>query len=213
VESSTAAWRYDRERLASARSRGVSTRVIAPTVEPVPLDLFQRHTRGAEASSEMDLWLIRLQAAREYVERYTGRALLQQTWAYTVDALEDWAAPLLLPVAPVMAITSITVTDPTDTATVITGASYRLETGSEPARIVLDTDIGYWVPNPRAYSTLSVLYTAGYGTAPDDVPAVFRHVIMLLASEFSERLEAATDLKLMEVPFCMRLLDSYVLYR
>jgi uncharacterized phiE125 gp8 family phage protein len=161
----------------------------------------------------MELWSIRLQAAREYVEQYTGRALLQQTWSYTVDALCDWTAPLLLPVAPLMAVTSITVTDPTDAATVIAGASYRVETGSVPARIVLDADIGYWVPNPRTYSTLTVLYTAGYGTEPDDVPAVFRHVIMLLASEFSERLEAATDLKLMEVPFCMRLLDSYVVYR
>lgn len=83
----------------------------------------------------------------------------------------------------------------------------------DPGRIVLDTDVGFWVPNPRTYSTLTVLYTAGYGTAPDDVPAVFRHVIMLLASEFSERLEAATDQKLMEVPFCMRLLDPYVVYR
>lgn len=206
------AWRYDRDRLASARSRGVSTRVVAPTVEPVDLDLFRAHARMPESSSEMELWLIRLQAAREWVERYTGRALLQQTWSYTVDALCDWSAPLLLPVAPLIAVTSITVTDPTDVGTVLAGASYRVEAG-EHGRVVLDTEVGFWVPNPRTYSTLTVLYTAGYGTSPDDVPAVFRHVIMLLASEFSERLEAATDQKLMEVPFCMRLLDPYVVYR
>ncbi len=206
---------YDRERLDAWRTRGVSKLVTPPDVEPLDVDLLLRHSnRDDNIRLDADLMPLRIQAAREFVERYTGRALITQTWSYTVDWLTDWSGYLLLPRVPLIDVTSITTTDSENVAAVLATSTYRVEAQSEPGRLVLNTGTSFWSSAPRQYSSLAVVYRAGYGAAAENVPATLRHVIMLLASEFSERLEAASDLTLGEVPFGIRsLLDPYVVIR
>jgi uncharacterized phiE125 gp8 family phage protein len=205
--------RLDRDRLEAWRARGASQLVTPPAVEPVDVDLLLRHSnRPNDSRLDYDLMPLRIQAAREWVEQYTGRALITQTWRYTVDYLTNWSGLLLLPKSPLIDVTSIIATDPEDVETTLSASDYRVEAAA--GRVLIDTAVGYWVTNPRQYAALSVTYRAGYGATAESVPATFRHVIMLLASEFSERLEAASDLKLADVPYGVKaLLDPYVVVR
>lgn len=61
-------------------------RVSGPEIEPVTLDEMKRHLRAYDSVSEEDADIEALiTAAREWVEDYTGRALVDQTWRLTVE--------------------------------------------------------------------------------------------------------------------------------
>jgi len=202
----------DRDRITAWRTRGVSTRVVAPTFEPVDLEFVKLHSRidttDGDAVVEM-----RIQAAREWCERYTGRAFLKQTWDWTItDSDITHAGPILLPVVPVISVVSVTSYDAAGTGTVMSNTLYFVDTASVPARVLLNEGSS-WPSGLRLHNSLIVRYLAGYGTDgldPEQVPVAIRQAILLLASEFNERNEAATDLKLAEVPFGVcALLDPY----
>lgn len=203
--------RYAGERSDAWRALGVSKLVTPPTDEPVTVETLKRHSRLSDSDIDYDLLPLRIAAAREWAEHYTGRAFMTQTWSYTLDRLVEGTVPILLPRVPVIDITSVKTYDPDGVETTVATNSYRLETQSIPARLFLTTDVGYWAADPRFYGGMVVTYRAGYGTTEESVPASIRHAILLLAAEFSERLEGATDLKLTEIPFGVRaLLDLYV---
>jgi uncharacterized phiE125 gp8 family phage protein len=165
---------------------------------------------GITAADAELLLPLRIKAARGFVENYTGRALWTQTWRDTFDQLPCGYAPLMLGRAPVIAITSITQYSPTDTATVLDPSNYRLDADSVPARVVVDDGV-YWNPDPRRFGSLVVEYTAGYGTNPEAIPAELRHAVILLATQWSTYLEAASDIEVQEMPLGVRaLLDPFM---
>lgn len=209
--------RYDRHRLAAWRARGVSTLVTPPTDEPVSVTTFKRHAGITDTALDADLLPLRLRAAREFIENYTGRALWVQTWRDTFDELPYGYAPLLLGKAPLITvapapspIVSITQYSTTDVATVLAASSYRVDTQTEPARLVIDDGL-YWNDDPRVYGSLAVEYTVGYGTDEDLIPASLRYAIILLATQWSTYLEAASDVDIKEMPLGLRgMLDPFV---
>ena len=204
----------DDERLQAWRARGTSTLVSAPAIEPITVALLKKHNRFSDSSLDADLLPIRITAARDWCERYTGRAFITQTWSYSVDWHADGLTPLLLPKVPLIDVLSIKSYDPDDVETTVSSSNYRVDTTTVPGRVLLDAPVGYWVSNPRLYGSLVVQYRAGYGATADSVPALIRHAIYLLAAELCERLEAASDLELAEVPLGVRaLLDPYVVER
>jgi uncharacterized phiE125 gp8 family phage protein len=202
----------DRDRITAWRTRTAVTRVIGPDNEPVDLAFAKLH--GVVPQTTMDGQIeLRLRAAREWAERYTGRAFLRQTWDVTVlDGDLTHPGPILLPVVPAISVVSVTSYNAAGTGTVMSSAGYFLDKVSVPARLLLVEGTS-WPSGLRTFNSLVVRYLAGYGTDGTDaeqVPESIRHAILLLGSEFNERLEAATDLKLEEVPFGIRaLLDPY----
>lgn len=85
-----------------------------PTVEPVSLEEARRHLRitaeGSPPTSYEDDWLLpQISAAREYCERYLGRALAARTLELATNAFPSGA--IGLPLGPVQSITSITYLD------------------------------------------------------------------------------------------------------
>jgi uncharacterized phiE125 gp8 family phage protein len=211
-----AAWRYDRDRLDALRVRGVSRLVTPPAIELISVEEFEAHARlEPDDVMESHLRAERLRAAREWVEAHTGRALLTQTWSWTVDRLPSWTAPILLPKVPLINVVSIITTDSVGTATTLAPANYLVDAGAEPGRLTLAMS-GVWAATEvRPYSGLTVTYRAGYGEDPQDVPAVFHIAVLLLAAELHERREGATDLaNLAEVPFGVHgMLEPYVVLR
>lgn len=62
-------------------------RILEPELEPVTLAEMRQHLRiFADITSDDDQISALITAAREWVEDYTGRALVDQTWRLTVDA-------------------------------------------------------------------------------------------------------------------------------
>lgn len=202
-------WPTRSHRLAAWRANGVSTLVTAPVTEPVSVSTLKLHSRIT--SNEMDdvLLPLRITAARQWVEHYTGRALITQTWRYTIDALPTYGTSILLPWVPLISVTSITTYDTTNVSAVMTSTDYLVDVATEPARVVLNAGFS-WPSGLREAGGAVIVYVAGYGDAEENVPAPIRHAILLLAAEWNERIEATTDLKLAEIPIGIRaLLDPY----
>ena len=200
---------YDwQTRLAPWRAQGASTLVTPPVGDPVSVESFKRHSRIP--SNDDTLLPMRITAARQWVERYTGRALLNQTWRLSLDAPPECSQPILLPVVPLVSVTSITSYDYLHAATVLVSTNYYVDTARAPARVYLNSGSA-WPTNLRSWGGLVIDYVAGYGAAPDDVPAPLLQAIYLLAAEWNERLEAASDLKLEEIPLGVKALcDPYM---
>ncbi|WP_395406297.1 phage head-tail connector protein [Pseudoduganella sp. UC29_106] len=61
-------------------------RVSNPDIEPVSLEEMKLHLREYDSMTEMDDTISSLiTAAREWVEQFTGRALVDQTWRLTIE--------------------------------------------------------------------------------------------------------------------------------
>lgn len=109
-----------------------------------------------------------VKAARQKVEADTGRALITQTWAMSLDVAPADRGPILLPIAPVSAVTSIVQYSTADASSTVSTDVYRLDTTSVPVRIVLK-DNQSWPTGLRPQNALVVTFTAGYGAAGANV--------------------------------------------
>jgi uncharacterized phiE125 gp8 family phage protein len=84
-------------------------------------------------------------------------------------------------------VTSIKTFSDDDTATVYAASNYNVDTASAPGRIVLRNSAS--PPNPtRAANGIEIIYVAGYGDAPHNVPQGMRDgVLAFLAQLYQHR--------------------------
>lgn len=134
--------------------------VTGPQQEPVSLEEAKAHLR---VSGTTDDYLIHglIVAAREWAEKETRRKLITQTWRWTLD---EWPAfPFSLPLTPVQSVT-IGYVDEDDTDQTLAAANYTLDTGREPARLVLGADVT--LPTIGADANgVTISMVVGYGLA------------------------------------------------
>jgi uncharacterized phiE125 gp8 family phage protein len=103
-----------------------------------------------------------VKAARMKVESDTGRALLDQIWALSLDKAPSSRQPIILPVAPVSAVTSIKSYDAANAESTMATGDYRLDAHSVPHRVALNESAS-WPSELRKEGALLVTFTAGYG--------------------------------------------------
>jgi len=132
------------------------------------------------SSEEEDVIQALIQAATDQVEENVCRTLVNRVVTYTLDAGED-RGPIWLPFGPVSAITSVTAYNSSDTSTAITdyvlvGDKLHEASGTE----------GWRVANGRAYRSLVIVYTAGYGSTAEDVPEGLRVAVKKLCRDLFE---------------------------
>jgi uncharacterized phiE125 gp8 family phage protein len=170
------------------------TLVVAPTSEPVTLGHAKSVCRvdTTDRDAEIAGYIL---AARQDVERITGRAIVTQTWRMTMDAFP--AGAFELPLAPVASVTSITYTDAGGAEQTVAGANYALDATTTPARIALVNGAS-WPTTAAHPGAVKVLFVAGYDTA--SVPEPLRMAIALLTRFY---LDANAD----DEKAAMRLLD------
>lgn len=147
----------------------IATRTVNPYMEPVTLDEIKDHLR-MQTINDFDSQLLGLiTASRAWVEDYTRRALVQQTWKYY---LQDWPSgdEFELPFPPLRSVTSINYTDSDDTETEWTSTYYEVDTDSEPGRVIL----GYGETWPSATlhpkNPIKIEFVAGYNDDEDSPP-------------------------------------------
>lgn len=145
--------------------------ISGPDIEPVTLADMKKHLREYESVTEMDALITNLiTGAREWVEGYTGRALVDQTWRLTVErkiapvsssTSMTWPDPstneVLLRRSPVLSIESIVSIDVAGASTTIESDTYqlRLEKSRWPKVVALSG-------GNFDQETVQVLYRAGY---------------------------------------------------
>lgn len=162
--------------------------VEGPAVEPVALSDMKAHLR-VDDDAEDDLIEGLIKAARLMVEAASRRLLIAQTWRVHVDCWPE-DGTLLLPLSPLIAVESITVADSSGTGIAIPPERIDADALSDPPRIVV---IDPPIPG-RARNGIAVTVRAGYGAAPEDVPATLRLAIKIMAARwFENRGDVAGD--------------------
>lgn len=167
--------------------------VTGPALEPLTLAEAKRQLR-VEVDDDNDLIVDILKAAREYVETFTGRLLLTQTWDYKLDAFPCGA--IHLPRAPISAVSAITYLDSAGTLQTWSAASYRTSLPTGPKAAAGRITPAYGESYPSTYGVIeavTVRVVAGYGSTAASVPTSLRQAIKVLCSHlWHERAAAAT---------------------
>ena len=158
-----------------------------PSVEPVTTAEAKTHLRVD--TSDDDTYIAALiTAARIYVEKAQRRALISQTWAWTLDEFPSGLTPLEPPHAPLQSVTSIAYTDADGDSQTWASSGYDVDTTSFVGRIVPGYGESY--PGTRdEIDAVTVTYVAGYGAASTDVPDTTIHAIKLMVAHWHENRE------------------------
>jgi len=122
-------------------------------------------------------------AARVHVEAQTRRALIEQTWRLVRDV---WPASGRLPIlpAPLMEVTAIRVFGADGSPHLLAVDDFEIDTVSAPA--VLAFERGALRAPGKLAAGIEIDINAGYGDAPDDVPAPLRQAIRMLVAHWYE---------------------------
>lgn len=151
--------------------------------------------------------------AREMVEDYTGRALIEQTWKLTASdwPFQTWknvANVIALARSPLRAVTHVKYYPENGGAlTTFSSANYHLLTDHLPGLLVL-IENGDWPDIAVRPDAVQITFTCGYADAAS-VPASLKHAVKLLAAHLYER-RGAIDRDVASVPLQLQhLLDSH----
>ena len=166
----------------------------------LPVEAFRAHLRlgtgfGDESLQDAVLTSF-LRAALAAIEARTGKILLERgfMWSLTkwqgVDSQE-------LPVAPVRAVTRITLVSRDGTEEDIDLASIKLEPSIQAPRIRALT---HALPTVPTHGAIEVRFAAGWGASWDDLPNDLAQAVFLLAAHYYE-FRAETTLSSGCMPF------------
>jgi len=129
-----------------------------------------------------------LRAAISAIEARTGKALISRDFAWTINAWRDFGAQAL-PIAPVSAITGLTIVDRAGGQELIDPARYLLEQDMHRPRLVASALV---LPTIPVGGHAIIAFTAGFGAAWGDVPADLGQAVMILAAHFYDNRGAAS---------------------
>lgn len=164
--------------------------IVEPIAEPVTLDEVKAHLR-VDSTTEDDLLLTYISAARKHVENLTGMALMEQTLEY---ALNQWPAgnAIILPRATplISPITSIKYKNSSGVETTWTSTNYIADVESLPGRVVLGYGISWPSFTPYPVSPIRVRYKAGLAAQSPAIEVdetIKLSIFMLVAGLFENR--------------------------
>ncbi len=152
----------------------------------LPVAEFKDHLRlgtgFADDGVQDDVLEAYLRAAIATIEARTTKALIARSFSWTLTAWRDLAAQAL-PVAPVSAITALSIFDRLGAEEVIDPTKYVLEPDMHRPRLA---STGYTLPVIPVGGSVVILFDAGYGATWSAVPTDLGHAVMLLAAYYYE---------------------------
>ncbi len=152
----------------------------------LPVDGFKAHLRlgsgFAEDAVQDGVLAGFLRAAIAAIEARTAKILLARSFQLT---LADWrdATGQPFPVAPVTAVTGVTLVDRDGGEVVVDPALYRLERDSQRPRLM---PVATLLPVIPQSGEARIAFDAGMGADFDALPADLRQAVMLLAAHYYE---------------------------
>lgn len=154
-----------------------------PAVEPVTLEDARTFVK-VDDHSEDSLLSSMISAARDAVERFLGRALIQQSITITMDY---WPGQTIrLPVAPLISITEIRTLDEDLVSTVYASSNYFTNPNLEYPELYIKNGCTFPYNTSRFNKGYQIEYKAGYGTAATSVPQAIKTAILLWVAEMYE---------------------------
>ncbi len=205
-------------------------RVSDPDLEPVTLAEMKRHLRVDSSDFDDDISGL-IKTGREWVEDYTGRALIDQGWRLTIDRTRSLVGDtvggfvsnaafgyycgvcvptplneLLLRKSPVLAISSFVTVDAAGDETAVDAATYQLREADGKWPRIVPLSGALWTA-----STLRIAYRAGYAdrvSSPQQdasvVPDRYKQAIKLYGEALFDRDKDLMPLLMKTAENCVR---------
>jgi uncharacterized phiE125 gp8 family phage protein len=152
----------------------------------LPVDQFKAHLRlgtgfGDETLQDSVLKGF-LRAAMAAIEARTGKILISRDFTWTLSFWRDRSAQGL-PVAPVGAISAVTLVDVQGNQIVLDAASYRLEADSQSPRV---RPVSGLLPMVPVNGEVRIGFGAGMSVDWGGLPADLGQAVLLLAAHYYE---------------------------
>jgi len=188
----------------------MSLKLITPaSALAVSLAEAKAHLR-IDSSDEDTLITSMITSATEVAEQITGRAIMPQTWALTMDG---FPSVIELTRVPVASITSVTYIDPTETAITLGTGNYRLRNIDDYASALIVPAYGAeWPDTLDDTDTVEVRFVAGYANAAAVPQPIKNWILINVASQYENR-EETTARQTVSLKFVDTLLDRYKVYQ
>lgn len=121
--------------------------------------------------------------ANDVVQQKTWRALLEQTWLFTMDSSEIGRI-VYLTKCPLISVESIIIVGPNGEDQTLSASDYTVDTISEPARILFDS-----VPSVKSetMNALKVTFKSGYTDASAVPPSIKAAMKLIVGDYFMHR--------------------------
>ncbi len=123
-----------------------------------------------------------LRASMAAIESRIGKALFQRSYSWQVTQWRD-STTQALPIAPVQAVTALSVTDRAGAATLQDTDSYWLQQDSQRPRLMARSGKLAFIPDG---GHADIFFDAGYGLTWADIPVDLAQAVFLLAAHYYE---------------------------
>ncbi len=189
------------------------TLITGPADEPVSATDFKDYV-AIDTNDNDQMIAEMLKEARGVCEAIIKRALITQTWEYTLDCFPD---EVLIPLPPLVSVTSVKYIDTNGILQIMDSLLYEVDTYGIPAR--LRPAYGKCWPGTRdVYNAVTIQYVAGYGSEAIDVPDPIRSWIkQRAATQYANREGVVVGQTVTPIPrdYVNGLLDEYrvILFR
>jgi uncharacterized phiE125 gp8 family phage protein len=168
------------------------TLVSAPAVEPITTTEAKLYLRVSTTSEDALIGGF-ITSARVWIESYTRRALITQTWDQRFAAFPQYRDPLVLSKAPVQSVSGVTYIDADGTTQTLNTSYYAVRTASGPTagRGYLETTALMSEPSTDTTVTHPVIVrtVCGYGNAASVPPGIVSALYLLLGDLYEQRQE------------------------
>ena len=192
-------------------------------ITPVTLSEVKQTLRIDTDNFDQDSELtMMLRSSIKVLEEYTGRSFITKTYELALDRIpysqEDkliegfstgpfmdrTANYITLPKSPLVAVTSFKYYDDSDTESTFATSNYYVDNYSDTPKVVLRRSQTFPdVASLRVANAFIITFTAGYGTAPKDVPETIKQAINLYTSHLYENRELYIKQKPIPVPMTL----------
>ncbi len=161
------------------------TLVTPPSVPPVTLDMAKAYLKVDETDEDVLIEAL-IAAATSRIEFECDLALITQQWSLYRDRWPGCGI-LEIPLHPVQAVEEIRILTPEGLITV-DPALYETDLSGRPARVLALPD---FPEETDGLNVVEVRIRAGFGDAPEDVPADLRQAVLLVVAHWFENREGA----------------------
>lgn len=181
----------------------------------LPLEICKAHLRlgagFADEGGQDGLVLCYLRSAILAIEARTGKALLAREFRWRRPCWRDPRGEAL-PVAPVRAVSSVTLYDRFGAPVPVAPERYRLEVGTHRARLC---PTGWMLPEPPTGGAVEVVFEAGFGAEWTEVPADLAQAVFMLTAQYHENRHGGSGLpRSVAIPFdIMALIEPWRVIR
>ncbi len=178
-----------------------------PQVAPVTLDEVKLFAKIDGTSEDSLIETVFIPAAREAVEGYLKKSLVEQTLVLSMDW---WPEPLKLPRPPLISVTEVRTVDEEGAETTYAASNYIVRTGTTPGQIVIKTGVTPPVNTERYQGGYEVEYKAGYGSDSDEIPGGVRQgVLMLVSHMYHNRTPTISGATIAKIPGLKEILGMH----